>query len=113
MLQTALADCLFLDLLPFSENGFVPTTVDIIRCDVVQSLVVPLVVVVFDEGLNLAFKVAGHAVSPDRLRLPASRNSFDQLLYRLSEIPSRRHSAEMLSATRRPAKTLRIFSSAE
>ena len=43
----------------------------------------------------------------------ASRNSFDQLQYRLSAIPSRRHSSGMLSSPRRPDTTIRIFSSAE
>ena len=59
MLQAALADCLFLDLLPFPENGFVPTKVDVSQCDVVQALVVPLVVVVIDEGGNGGAKL-GH-----------------------------------------------------
>ncbi len=62
MLQAALADCPFLDLLPFSQNGFVPAKVDIGGCDVVQALVVTLVVVVIDEGPDLAFKVAGQIV---------------------------------------------------
>lgn len=59
MLQAALADCLFLDLHPFPENGFVATEVDVSWCDVVQALVVTLIVVVFDEGSDLAFKITG------------------------------------------------------
>jgi len=62
MLQAALADCQFLDLLPFPETGFVAPEVDVGRCDVVQALVVALVVVVIDEGPDLAFKVAGQVV---------------------------------------------------
>jgi len=62
MLQAALADCQFLDLLPFPENGFVAPEVDVGRCDVVQALVVALVVIVIDEGPDLAFKVAGQVV---------------------------------------------------
>jgi len=51
MLQAALADCQFLDLLPFSENSFVVPEVDVGRCDVVQAFMVALVVVVCDEGV--------------------------------------------------------------
>ena len=29
MLQVALSDCLFLDLFPFSENGFIAAEVDV------------------------------------------------------------------------------------
>jgi len=55
MLQAALSDCLFLDLFPFSENGFVAAEVDVGGCDVAQSLVISLVVVVIDESLDLTF----------------------------------------------------------
>ena len=51
MLQAALSDCQFLDLLPFSENGFVTTEVDVSRCHVVQALVVAFVVVVIDDDV--------------------------------------------------------------
>ena len=57
MLQAALSDCLFLDLCPFSQNGLVSPEVDVGRCDVVQALVVALVVVVIDEGPDLAFEM--------------------------------------------------------
>ena len=59
MLQAALSDRLFLDLFPFSENGFIAAKVDVGGCDVVQALVVSLVVVVFDEATDLTFQVAG------------------------------------------------------
>ncbi len=59
MLQAALADCLFLDLYPFPEIGFVAIEVDVSWCDVVQALVVTLIVVVLDEGSDLAFKITG------------------------------------------------------
>ena len=62
MLQAALADCQFLDLLPFTQDGFVAPAVDVGRCDVVQALVVALVVVVIDEGPDLAFKVARQVI---------------------------------------------------
>ena len=62
MLQAALSDSLFLDLFPFSQNSFVATEVDIGGCDVAQALVVALVVVIVDEGPDLAFKIAGQVV---------------------------------------------------
>lgn len=58
MLEAAILDCLFLDLFPFSENGFVPPEVGIGRCEVVGALVVALVVVVFDKGPDLVFEIA-------------------------------------------------------
>jgi len=42
MLQAAFLDCLFLDLLPFSQDGFVPPEVDVSGRDVFQALVVAL-----------------------------------------------------------------------
>ena len=62
MLQAALLDCLFFDLFPFSQNGFVAAEVDVGGCDVVQALVVSLVVVIFDEGPDLALKITGQGL---------------------------------------------------
>lgn len=45
MLQAAVFDCPFLDLFPFSQNGFIAAQVDVSWCDVVQALVETLVVV--------------------------------------------------------------------
>ena len=59
MLQAALSDRLFLDLFPFSENGFIAAKVDVGGCDVVQVLVVSVVVLIFDEVTDLTFQVAG------------------------------------------------------
>ncbi len=50
MLQAAFLDCQFLDLFPFSENGFSPVEVDVGRRDVVQALMVAVVVVVLDKS---------------------------------------------------------------
>ena len=36
--------------------------IDVVRCQVVQALVVAVVVVVIDEGADLAFQVAGQEV---------------------------------------------------
>ncbi len=62
MLQAAVLYCQFLDLVPFSDDGFVAPEVDISRCDVTEALVVSLVVIVIDEGPDLAFEVAGQIV---------------------------------------------------
>ncbi len=62
MLQAALLDGPFLAPLPFSEDGFVACEVDVGGCDVVQALGVALVVIVFDEGPDLTFKVASQVI---------------------------------------------------
>ena len=62
MLQAALLDCPFLDLFPFSENGFVAPEVDVSGCDVVDALVIALVVVVIDESADLSFKITRQKV---------------------------------------------------
>ncbi len=62
MLQAALADSQFLDLFPFSDDGFVAPEVDVGGCDVVQTLMVSIVVVVIDEGPDLAFEITGQVV---------------------------------------------------
>ncbi len=50
------------DPFPLFENGFVASEVEVGRCDVVQALVVTLVVVIVDEGLDLGFEIAGQEV---------------------------------------------------
>ena len=62
MLQAAVSDCLFLDLLPFSQDGFVAPKVDVSRRDVVQALVVALIVIVVDECADLTLKIARQKV---------------------------------------------------
>ena len=59
MLQAALLDCPFLDFVPFPDDGFVASEVDVGWCDVVQALVVAFVVVLIDGGPELAFEVTG------------------------------------------------------
>jgi len=53
MLQVALSDRLFLDLFPFSENGFVTSEVDVGGRVVVDALVVALMIVMIDKGLEI------------------------------------------------------------
>ena len=62
MLQAAFSDCQFLNLLPFSDDGFAPSEVDVGGCDVVQALVVSFVVVVIDKGPDLEFEITGQVI---------------------------------------------------
>ena len=57
MLQPALSDCLFLDLLSHFQDRPTPTVVDVGRRQVIQALVVSPSVVVSDEVADLAFKI--------------------------------------------------------
>lgn len=45
-----------------SFDGFAPSEVDVSGRDVVQALMVTMVVVVIDEGLDLGFEIAGQEV---------------------------------------------------
>ena len=62
MLQAPMFECLSLD--PFSsfDDGGIPAEVGIGGCDVVEALVVALVVVMLDEGLDLLFEIAREEV---------------------------------------------------
>ena len=62
MLQAPMFECLSLD--PFSsfDDGGSPAEVGIGGCDVVEALVVALVVVMLDEGLDLLFEIARQEV---------------------------------------------------
>ena len=62
MLQAAVFDCHFLDLFPFSDDGFVSPEVDIRRCDVAQTFMVTLVIIILQECPDLTFKVAGQII---------------------------------------------------
>ena len=50
MLQAAFPDGLFLDLLSHGQDLSAPTVVDVSECQVAQTLVLSVVVVVLDEG---------------------------------------------------------------
>jgi len=58
MLQAASLDCQFFDHLPFSDDGFFSLKVDIRWCDVAQTFVVTLVIIILHECPDLTFKVA-------------------------------------------------------
>jgi hypothetical protein len=54
MLQAATGDCLAFDAFAFEEDGRGPSEVDIGRCEIAQALVIAGMVVVVDEGGDLA-----------------------------------------------------------
>jgi hypothetical protein len=60
--QAPLLDGLALDAFALQQDGLPSAVIDIGRREVLQALVVALVVVVFGEGLDLRFKVAGQVV---------------------------------------------------
>ncbi len=62
MLQPAFSDCLCFDLLSHFQDICAAAVVDIGGGQVVQAFVVAMVVVVIDEGADLAFQVAGQEV---------------------------------------------------
>jgi hypothetical protein len=62
MLQAAVCDGVAFDAFSFSADRLSPAEVDIGRCEVVDALVITDVIVVFDEGLYLAFEVTGQVV---------------------------------------------------
>ncbi len=62
MLQPAFSDCLFLDLLSHLQDFRASSVVDVGGRQIAQALVVAMVVVVIDEGADLAFQVAGQEV---------------------------------------------------
>ena len=62
MVQAAVLDGQFLDRFsPFYE-GCIPPKVDVGWRDVVEALVVTVVVVMIDEGADLAFEIAGQII---------------------------------------------------
>ncbi len=59
MVQAAIFDSQFLDLLsPFNDGGSSPE-VGVGWCDIVDALMVTLVVIVIDEGADLVFEITG------------------------------------------------------
>ena len=62
VLQASMFDGLSLDPLALFDDGCGPAEVGIGRGNVVEALVVAAMVVVLDEGLDLAFEIAGQEV---------------------------------------------------
>ena len=54
VLQAAIGDGLSFDPFPFDEDGVASSEVDVSRGEILEALVVAAMVVVLDEGTNLA-----------------------------------------------------------
>ena len=62
MLQASVCDSCSLDALSLDEDCLGPAEVDVGRGQIVDALMIADVVVVFDEGVNLPFEIAGQIV---------------------------------------------------
>ena len=62
MLQTTIGDGLAFDPFAFEEDGLGPPEVDVSRSEIAEALVIAGMVVVLDEGRDLAFEIAGQVV---------------------------------------------------
>jgi hypothetical protein len=62
MLQAAIGDGLGFAAFAFKEDGLGPSEVDIGRREIAQALVIAGMVVMVDEGGDLAFEIAGQVV---------------------------------------------------
>ena len=62
VLQAPMFDGLSLDPFALFDDGWRPAEVGVCRCHVGQALVVSLVIVVSNEGLDLGFEIAGQKV---------------------------------------------------
>ena len=62
MLQAPLLDGSTYDPFSLFDDGFRPAEVGVCGCDVFQALVIALMVVVFDERLDLRFQITGKEV---------------------------------------------------
>ncbi len=61
-MQAAGFECLSFDPFPLFQNGFVTPEADVGRCDVVDALVMPVMIIVVDEGFDLSFEIARQEV---------------------------------------------------
>ena len=59
MLQATVCDGGTLDVLMFGDDGIGPADVDVGRGEVIDAFVIADVIVVFDEGTDLPFEIAG------------------------------------------------------
>ena len=62
MHQASVLNGLSFDPFSFQQNGVAASEVDIGRCQIADGLVVTLVVVVIDEGVDLSLEIAGQIV---------------------------------------------------
>jgi hypothetical protein len=62
VLQATVCDCLALDPFAFEEDGLGASKIDVSWGEIVEALVIAGMVVVRDEGRDLAFEIAGQVV---------------------------------------------------
>ena len=62
MFQTTIGDGLAFDPFAFEEDGLGPPEVNVSRSEIAEALVIASMVVVLDEGRDLAFEIAGWVV---------------------------------------------------
>jgi hypothetical protein len=62
MLQAAIGDCLAFDALAFEEDARGASKIDVSRGEIAQALVIAGMVVMVDEGGDLAFEIAGQVI---------------------------------------------------
>ena len=62
MQQAAMLDGLSFDPLSVFDDGFGPSEVGVGGCHIVEALVIAPMIVVLDEGLDLAFEITGQEV---------------------------------------------------
>ena len=62
VLRTTVCDGLALDPFAFEEDGLSAPEVDVSRSEIAEALVIAGMVVVLDEGRDLAFEIAGQVV---------------------------------------------------
>jgi hypothetical protein len=56
--QAAIGNCLSFDPFPFDQNGLASSEVDVGRCEIADALMISQVIIIGDEGLDLAFEIA-------------------------------------------------------
>jgi hypothetical protein len=59
MLQSAIGDCLAFDGSAFEEDALGASRIDVSRGEIAQALMIGGMVVMVDEGRDLAFEIAG------------------------------------------------------
>jgi hypothetical protein len=62
VLQATIGDGLAFDPFAFEEDGLSASEVDVSRSEIAEALVIAGMVVVLDEGRDLAFEIAGQVV---------------------------------------------------
>ncbi len=62
MLQAPMLDGLAFDLLPFQQDDVAASEVDVGGREIAQALVIALLIVIRDEGLDLGLEIAGQIV---------------------------------------------------